>query len=278
MLYVLIVITICSIIFAVWMMLKAKAAIHDSDQLKAVVDNQDGYTFLVNSGFEVEKSNVPLRTDAGKERPNVLGNVLRCKNVHDKAVCGETMACRSCPVRFVISKSFERGSDFSGLEASMELYDKNEHVVDVDVQVEGHYVKLNEEDHMVVNVKDVTKNPSGAGVPKVLFASENVGLFDKVRRALAPEFRVLNAEDRHQALHRMKLASDYKFRALLLDEQFYQDNQQVTDLLAENSHIPVFVLTEQESLTAGSDVWASNGKVTLLPRDFDPQQLRQHLL
>jgi hypothetical protein len=252
------------------MVRKAQEASRSIRYLRAVVDHQRDYMFLVNGEFEVRETNFYAGKQPAADEPNVLGNVLHCKNAHDAGRCGEHEACHSCPLRFVISKSFARRDGFRDLEACMELNGDDGRTVDVDVQVDGHYVCLDSQDHMVVNVKDVTEQV-GQGSPKVLFVSENVRLFDKVRTALQGQFRVLSADNQHQALHRLLLATDYRFRAVLTDEAFFDQHEVITKMLIKNTQMPVFVFTSNKDREA-------DGQVRFLKSDINDQELLVALL
>ena len=270
MLYVLLAITLIAVVVALLMVRKAQEASRSIRYLRAVVDHQRDYMFLVNGAFEVRETNFYAGKQPAADEPNVLGNVLHCKNAHDAGRCGEHEACHSCPLRFVISKSFARRDGFRDLEACMELNGDDGRTVDVDVQVDGHYVCLDSQDHMVVNVKDVTEQV-GQGSPKVLFVSENVRLFDKVRNALQGQFRVLSADNQHQALHRLLLATDYRFRAVLTDEAFFDQHEVITKMLIKNTQMPVFVFTSNKDREA-------DGQVRFLKSDINDQELLVALL
>jgi hypothetical protein len=270
MLYVLLAITLIAVVVALLMVRKAEEASRSIRYLRAVVDHQRDYMFLVNGAFEVRETNFYAGKQPAADEPNVLGNVLHCKNAHDAGRCGEHEACHSCPLRFVISKSFERRDGFRDLEACMELNGDDGRTVDVDVQVDGHYVCLDSQDHMVVNVKDVTEQV-GQGSPKVLFVSENVRLFDKVRTALQGQFRVLSADNQHQALPRLLLATDYRFRAVLTDEAFFDQHEVITKMLIKNTQMPVFVFTSNKDREA-------DGQVRFLKSDINDQELLVALL
>jgi hypothetical protein len=267
---ILIAVALIAIGLAAVMFLRERAARRNNLHLKAVVDHQENLTFLVNKDFQVKATNIHARQSPVAGEPDVLGNVLHCKNAHDAGRCGEHEACNSCPIRFVISKSFERGDDFSGLEACMELCGENNTTVDVDVNVEGHFVRLEQEPHMVVNVKNVTNN-RGDGRPKILFISEDVRLYGKVRSALGKDFRILSADNQHQALHRLMHIADYRFCAVLTDEDFYGSYDAVTKILAKSGRLPVYVFTSKP-------VMATADHVRFIEESIAPAELSRRLL
>lgn len=219
-------------------------------KLRVVVDNQDDYTFLVDNTFEVKESNIKLP----EGQPRILGNVLHCKNSHETGHCGEGVQCKNCPVRFVISKSFERHDDFRNLEASMLLDGSGTSTSDVDVSINGNFVCIDQAPHMVVNVKDITTTEGGVH-PKVLFLSENAALYDKVRMALGISFRVLSVDTEHQALHRLLHADFYNFCAVMTDAKFYNANNAVSLILAERKDkLPVFVFAKKNEREADKSI------------------------
>ena len=230
--------------------LKVKKLKDDVDKLRVVVDNQDNYTFLIDQTFEVKESNVKLADG----QPRLLGNVLHCKNSHETGHCGEGKQCKHCPVRFVISKSFERHDDFRNLEASMLLDDSNKAESDIDVSIDGSFVCLDEAPHMVVNVKSIVTREGGV-LPKVLFLSQNAALYDKVRVALGISYRVLSVDTEQQALHRLLHAADYNFCAVMTDAQFYHANNAVSIILSERKDkLPVYVFAKKDERVADSTI------------------------
>ena len=268
---VLLTVTVVAVVTALFMYRKAASVRLSNQNLRAVVDSQTDYTFLIDSNFDVKETNCNMHGHQSKREPQVLGNMLHCRNAHESGRCGSSESCKSCPVRFVISKSMERKSDFDSLEACMELNGTGGKVMDVDVRVDGRYVQLNHEDRMVVNVRNIT-NEVGVSSPKVLFISENAQLYDRIRRALKGQFRVLSADNLHQALHRLLLAADYNFYAVLTDDVFYSQNDTITKILVKDNRIPVFVFTSNVIETK------VESNVSLLDIDVEPQELLMRLL
>ena len=251
-------------VLAVLAFLRTKKLKNDVMNLRAVVDNQENFTFLVDPTFEVKESNVKMADG----QPRLLGNVLHCKNSHETGRCGEGEECRHCPVRFVIRKSFERHDDFTNLEACMELGEKGTPMSDVDVCVNGSFVCVNSNPHMVVNVKNITSYEGGTR-PKVLFISKNAALYDKVRTALGISFRVLNADTEHQALHRLLHAADYHFCAVVTDAGLYHSDTAVATILAERKEqLPVFVFAKKEE-------HRKDESVTYLNEGVPPEELQK---
>ena len=262
MLAILIIVLIAAAALVALAFTKVKKLEGEVDKLRTVVDNQENYTFLVDQTFAVKESNVKLTGG----QPPLLGNVLHCKNAHDAGHCGKGEQCKNCPVRFVISKSFERHDDFHNLEASMMLYNSDKATSDIDVSIDGSFVCINETPHMVVNVKNLSTKAGGV-LPKVLFLSQNAALYDRVRRAMGISFRVLSVDTEHQALHRLLHADDYNFCAVMTDAAFYHANNAVSIILSERKDkLPVFVFAKKDERVA-------DATVNYLDMDIAPEEL-----
>ena len=251
---------------------KYSHAMRDNRQLRAVVNHQRDYTFLVNPDFEVEETNYFVQTgeQAGQD-PQILGNVLRCKNSYETGRCGEGASCHHCPVRFVIRKSFERRGGFDGVEACLEVYDDDKQLQDIDVNMEGKYVNIDNQPHMVVNVQ-IQPWRAARLLPKVLLASADANLYERVHEALVSHFRVLSVDGSRQVMHRLLMASDYQFHALLTDDMFFQENATALEMLTKNEKIPVFVFADSGS-TASLPAY-----VHCIEKKLDGEELRTKLL
>jgi hypothetical protein len=271
MIYVFLVLLLLTMGFSIAMWREVTKARRSTEQLRAVVDSQHDYSFLVNRGFEVQQTNFPAYRQSEKEGSNVLGNVLHCKNAFEAGRCGEHANCKKCPIRFVINKSFDRGENFSNLEACMEVFGDKGKTTDIDVQVDGRIVSLEQQPHMVVNVR-ICDGKEQQLLPKVFLISGNVALYDRVRTALEGHARVLSADNLHQALHRLLMVASYHFLAVMIDEEFYEHNSEITKLLVENDGIKVIVFTSKETFSS------SDEHVYYLPEDFSPEQLYLLLL
>ena len=255
------IISVVLVLLAVWLFVVNRSVQRTNARLRAVIDNQKDYAFLVNEDFEVKETNFRLPPDGA---PRVLGNVLHCKNAHDAGRCGEGEPCKHCPIRFVISKSFERKHDFDTVDACMEIYQDNQHVRDVDVSIDGRYVNIDAQPHMVVNVKDMAGQLM-EHLPKILFASQNVELYERANAALRADFRLLHADTVHQVLHRLMMVAEYKFCALIADEQFLEENQVIMDLVNKEDHLPVIVFSNRE---------IAYGRFTYIKENATAEQIR----
>ena len=258
---------VAALAVAVFLFLKTRHFKADNMQLRAVVENQENYIFLINRLFEVKETNVK----APEGQPMLLGNVLHCRNAEETGHCGEGSACKHCPVRFVLNKSFERQADFRNLEACMELTGSDRNTVDVDVSVNGAYVSIESKPHMVVNVQQVN-DVEGSARPKILFVSKDASLYDRVREALGITYRVLSADSEHHALHRLLRAADYNFCAVMTDSQFYGASNAVTALLEERkSQLPLFVFVKEGEPKPETDIHYVN-------TDFAPKDLLKRVV
>lgn len=127
----------------------------------AILCNIDAYILLANRNFLVEKTNYYNLNNLTPEESLLhrVGELLRCKNALDAGVCGTHANCSSCPVRNAIDKCFREKGHFSQLETPMRLYLSNstENYVDCVVSVSGSYLKLNNDDKVLLTVRDITR-------------------------------------------------------------------------------------------------------------------------
>ena len=88
-----------------------------------------------------------------------VGELLRCKNGLDAGACGAHENSKVCPVRNSIEKCFRENGHFSPLETPMRLYmsEKMENYVDCILCVSGTYLQLDQDDKVLLTVRDVTR-------------------------------------------------------------------------------------------------------------------------
>lgn len=126
----------------------------------AILYNIDAYIVLANRSFLVEKTNYYNLTNTS-EGPVLrrVGELLRCKNALDAGACGSHENCKSCPVRSAIERCFREKGHFSQLETPMRLYlsEKTDNYIDCVVSVSGAYLWLDEEDKVLLTVRDITR-------------------------------------------------------------------------------------------------------------------------
>ncbi|MBQ8989491.1 MAG: hypothetical protein IJ067_07355 [Prevotella sp.] len=127
----------------------------DYEAAKATVHgDKDRYNFLINKDFRVLETNFyELNWEMDDGQPNVLGNVLHCETGCDSGLCGTGIACKTCPVRMILTNSFKQRRDFNDVAATMRLYNKDYQVKEVDVRVDGQLVYLGYEPHFIVGVR-----------------------------------------------------------------------------------------------------------------------------
>ena len=132
--------------------LKAKRDTAAAHQI--VHEDKGRYAFLIDSHFRVKDTNFyELNPELNDGQPEVLGNVLHCKNGCDSGLCGTGIACQTCPVRMILKNSFHLRRNFEGVESTMKFYDKNHEEREVDVTVDGQLFYLGYKPHFIVNVK-----------------------------------------------------------------------------------------------------------------------------
>lgn len=125
-----------------------------------ILYNVDAYIILVNRNFLVEKTNYyNLNNTSEGQVLRRVGELLRCKNGLDAGACGSHENCKVCPVRNSIEKCFREKGHFSPLETPMRLYmsEKMDNYVDCIVCVSGTYLQLDQDDKVLLTVRDVTR-------------------------------------------------------------------------------------------------------------------------
>ena len=125
-----------------------------------ILYNVDAYIILVDRNFLVEKTNYyNLNNTSEGQVLRKVGELLRCKNGLDAGACGSHENCKVCPVRNSIEKCFREKGHFSPLETPMRLYmsEKMDNYVDCIVCVSGTYLQLDQDDKVLLTVRDVTR-------------------------------------------------------------------------------------------------------------------------
>jgi len=252
----------------------------DNQRINMVMHNLTSYAFLIDKNLEVKETNYyAMNPTQQKSESKVLGNVLHCSTACEEGVCGTGLACKNCPVRFVITKSFEHKSDFNDLEVSMEIHDdQKKKATDVDVNIGGRYVDLGGEPHMVLNVKDVSESrrllrryidqqlaeETDPDVPKILVATQDVARFNHLRELLQDTCRTIYVDTAGQVLNRIGKTKDYGYSAVLFDETFIHEHDLIDQL---NEHIVVILLTNDGEVSL-------QGRKITLPQTVADEELK----
>jgi len=216
--------------------------------------------------------------------PRLLGNVLRCKVGCDSGECGTGMECKNCPVRFVITKAFERRDDVHDLEVGMEIYsgDDRKCVNDLDLCIGGRYINKDGNPKMVLNVKNVSESKrllrryvdqnltaeTNPAIPKMLFVTQNAARYNEMRELMKDRCRVIYAETAEQVLARVGEGKDYGYSVVLLDASFAHANNIVEKI---NPHIIVIRLVPDAEMKA-------DGRVVTLPDTMKFSEMRNTLM
>jgi len=126
----------------------------------SILYNVDAYIILANRNFLVEKTNYYNLTNTTESQVMCrVGELLHCKNALDAGECGAHENCKMCPVHNAIEKCFRENGHFSQLETPMRLYlsEKTDNYIDCVVSVSGTYLQLNNDDKVLLTVRDVTR-------------------------------------------------------------------------------------------------------------------------
>lgn len=283
--YALIVALLALVGIVVWMEVRSYRLRSEVDRMTTLVHNLNSYAFLINDKFEVEETNYyALNPGAKVTEPRLLGNVLRCKVGCDSGECGTGMECKNCPVRFVITKAFERRDDVHDLEVGMEIYsgDDRRCVNDLDLCIGGRYINKGGNPKMVLNVKNVSESKrllrryvdqnltaeTNPAIPKMLFVTQNAARYNEMRELMKDRCRVIYAETAEQVLARVGEGKDYGYSVVLLDASFAHSNNIVEKI---NPHIIVIRLVPDAEMKA-------DGRVVTLPDTMKFSEMRNTLM
>lgn len=111
------------------------------------------YVFLIDKKLDVLDTNYyELNPERRHQLPYGLGNVLCCQQGEDCGECGMGFACKTCPVRHVITNAFKQKHDFNDVSATMTLYSIANVPESVNVRLMGKRVYVGDEPHMLVTV------------------------------------------------------------------------------------------------------------------------------
>ena len=126
----------------------------------AILYNVNAYIILANRNFLVEKTNYfNLNNEAESRTLRRIGELLRCINAVDAGACGAHENCKHCPVRAAINECFREKGHFSQLETPMRFYlsDKATNFMDCVVNISGVYMRLENDEKVLLTVNDVTR-------------------------------------------------------------------------------------------------------------------------
>lgn len=144
----------------------SRALRKEADELKktsyiagAVLRSVHAFVLLIDSNFIVLNTNYYRRTGTRKgAAEKKVGDLLQCRNaLSASGGCGTHEFCGTCPVRCAIREAFEKRTNFTDLEATLNIRTSNYESVECDTVVSGNYLLLNGEDRMVITVHDVTR-------------------------------------------------------------------------------------------------------------------------
>lgn len=269
---------ICALLFV-----KYKDNRRDSTLLRTAINNLGSYVFLIDEQFLVRETNYYALNKLEKsENPKILGNVLECKNGTDAGECGKHLNCRRCPIRNTITKAFNNRGSFVNVETTMRIYDSNKHMTCIDVCATGRFVYIGNKPHMVVSVKDITEDKqllhtvleerkeaerivlqnagtdsdrllrlefvtgmgNNSNKPKILFDTQNVARYNKVKSLLRDDCKLVYADRESDAIYTSVKNDSYGYKAIMLDETFvYTDSTIVDSIMRANPMIDLIIFT-----------------------------------
>lgn len=139
----------------------AKKALYSSQRFfRSIMQNVHAFILLIDKDLLVLRTNYYDITKAPRPEKRLIcvGDLLRCYNaLSAEHGCGTHELCASCPVRNKIEDAFKNKSNFTDLEASLNLVDSRGNVTECDTYVSGEYVTIDEKEGMVITVHDITR-------------------------------------------------------------------------------------------------------------------------
>lgn len=125
----------------------------------AVLRSVHAFVLLIDSNFTVLNTNYYRRTGIRKgAAEKKVGDLLQCRNALSASEgCGTHELCGSCPVRHAIREAFEKKTNFTDLEATLNIRTSDYESAECETVVSGNYLLLNGDDRMVITVHDVTR-------------------------------------------------------------------------------------------------------------------------
>lgn len=274
---------ICALLFV-----KYNGNKRDTTLLRTAINNLGSYVFLIDEQFVVRETNYyALNKIEKSENPKILGNVLECKNGTDAGVCGKHVNCRHCPIRNTITKAFNNRGSFINAETTMRVYDSHKNATCIDVCATGRFVYIGNKPHMVVSVKDITEDKqllhsvlderkeaerimtqqsmsdadrllrleyviglgNNSNKPKILFDTQNVARYNKVKTLLRDDCKLVYADKESDAIYTSVKNSTYGYKAIMLDETFvYTDSTLVDNILQANPLIDIIIFTADQNM------------------------------
>lgn len=268
MIYLLITFLVAISLIAFYQYKRYRKIVADNGMLHTLMNNMTTYVFLINRDLEVEKTNYySLNNIPQRPKTRILGNVLQCKTACEAGQCGTGEECKSCPVRFVINKSFQRSRGFQSLEVGMQLYDENKGITDVDISIDGRFVKNGGEPYMVLNVKNISDtkellhrymSESGSGLPKLLLATHSLVFSIRVSQLLEQKCHVVFAETREQVLEQVGKGCNSGFSCVMIDETFEHAHHVIEDISME---MPVIFYTSEMITQNFGNLYCINDRV-----------------
>lgn len=234
-LYIVIAILLVSLIYTLfrYQSLKKKADTeralmsHQCNELNTLLQNINTYYILIDKDFIVHKTNYYHLNHLTPEEGGLkrVGELLHCRNAIAAGECGKHEQCQLCCIRMSIAKAFHDKNGFKKLDASMRLLSEDEKkVIPCDVAVSATYLNMNDADHLLLTVYDVTELKN---VQRSLsIEKENAISADKLKSAFI-------ANMSHEV--RTPLNAIIGFSGLMVTASSEEEKKMYFDIISENN-------------------------------------------
>lgn len=138
-----------------------KNALRGSEKLfRSIMQNVHAFILLIDRDFVVIRTNYYDITKAHRPEGRLtrVGDLLRCNNALSAVGgCGTHELCKDCPIRNKIEETFRQKSNFTDLEAVLDIRDRRGDVTKCETYVSGEYMAIDGKEGMVITVHDITR-------------------------------------------------------------------------------------------------------------------------
>ncbi|PXZ42854.1 sensor histidine kinase [Sanguibacteroides justesenii] len=123
---------------------------------ESIFENIQAYVLLINPDFIVLKTNFYALTSTQASSPKRVGELFNCVNAIEAGECGKGELCKTCIIRQTITNSLRHKSNFSKLEATLQIQISDKKVHSCHVLIYGSYMYTQPSGGMLLTICDIT--------------------------------------------------------------------------------------------------------------------------
>lgn len=121
-----------------------------------IFENIQAYILLINPDFIVLKTNFYALTSTQESSPKRVGELFNCINAIEAGECGKGELCKTCIIRQTITNSLLNKSNFSKLEATLQMQVSDNRIHNCHVLIYGSYMHTLPSGGMLLTICDIT--------------------------------------------------------------------------------------------------------------------------